>query len=78
MNITVKFYDVCKYNPKSKKIAEHTYNNVKSIETKVIPDEEILEVYDCTDPYKEYTILTFTDGETATFRNSLCDMFRAF
>ena len=40
-------------------------------------DEEIFALgFDGTDEYKEYAIITLADGDTATFRNSLCDIFR--
>lgn len=77
MNLKVKVYDGCKYDAASKKVAETIYNDVVSLEVKVIADKEILKTYDETDEYNEYAIITFTDGTTATFRNSHVDIFRA-
>ena len=78
MNIKVKLYDCCKYNPESKKTAEITYNDVENMEIKMISDAEIYDMgYDEPDEYQDYSILTFNDGSTATFRNSRCDIFRA-
>lgn len=78
MNLKVKVYDGCKYDAESKKVAEITYNNVEKMETKTISDEEIYNMgYDEPDENQDYSILTFKDGSTATFRNSRCDIFRA-
>ena len=77
MNLKVKVYDCCKYDAESKKIAETIYNNVTSFEVKVMTDEEIFSNgFDETDEYNEYAIITFADGETATFRNSHIDIFK--
>ena len=76
MNLKVKVYDGCKYDAESKKVAEMIYNDVVSLEVKVIDDNEILKTYDETDEYNEYAIITFTDGTTATFRNSHIDIFK--
>ena len=76
INIRANVYDKVKYLPDSEKVGEAVYNDVVKLEVKIIPDEEILKVYDCTDDYQEYVILTFADGSTNTFRNSYVDMFR--
>ncbi len=78
MTIKAKIYDGCKYNETSKKIAEHIYKDVWAFEVKKISAEEIYNMgFDKTDDFNEYAIVTFTDGTTATFRNSRVDFFRA-
>lgn len=76
MKVTVKVYDGIKYESDSKKVAQVNYE-IKGYEVKEIPAYEILKEFDETDEYNEYLILTMTDGETATFRNSRVDLFRA-
>ena len=76
MNIKIKCYDLPKYDAESQKIAEVEYKDVKSYEVKIIPAEEIEASYDMVDENNEYLIITFADGDTATFRNSHTDMFR--
>lgn len=77
MKLKIKIYDSCKYNETSKEVAEVVYNYVEKMEIKTISDEEILDMgYDEPDEYQDYSILTFKDGSTATFRNSRCDIFR--
>ena len=75
MKVKVRVYDGIKYNENSKKMAEVEYN-VTGFEVKEIPATEILKVFDETDEYNEYLILTLANGETATFRNSHVDLFR--
>ena len=76
MKVKVKVYNMSKYNPNSEKIAELEYNPVK-IEVVGIPDEQIYAMgFDEIDEYGEYLIMTYGDGETATFRNSHVDVFR--
>lgn len=77
MNVKVKVYNMCKYDRRSKKVAEVEYNNIKGYEVKVIEDEEIYNMgFDDVDENKEYLIITLGNEEVATFRNSLVDMFR--
>ena len=75
MKVKVKVYDGIKYNENSKKMAEVEYN-VTRFEVKEIPATKILKVFDETDEYNEYLILTLANGETATFRNSHVDLFK--
>lgn len=75
MKVKVKVYDGIKYNENSKKMVEVEYN-VTGFEVKEIPATEILKVFDETDEYNEYLILTLANGETATFRNSHVDLFK--
>lgn len=77
MDLIVKVYDGSKYEPESKVVNKVEYNNVKSIQVQTIEDAEIFKMgFDDVDPYQEYLILTFDNGETSTFRNSLVDVFR--
>lgn len=76
MNAKIEIHDTCKYNPESQVVAEVDYKNIVKFEVKIIPAEEIEATYDMVDDYNEYLILTFADGDTATFRNSYVDMFR--
>ena len=75
MKVKVKVYDGIKYNENSKKMSEVEYN-VTGFEVKEIPATEILKVFDETDEYNEYLILTLANGETSTFRNSHVDLFK--
>ena len=79
MNVKVKIYNECKYNPISKKVAEVIYNNIKGYE--VVTGERATEIGNETDAnsrdeYNEYLIITLENNETATFCNSHVDMFR--
>lgn len=77
MKVKVKVYSGSKYNRGSEKVAEVEYN-IKSYEVREISDEEIYNMgFDDVDPVGEYLILIDVDGNTSTFRNSFCDMFRA-
>lgn len=77
MNLKVKVYSGCKYDKTSKRIAEHIYHDVLNFEVKTIIDNEIFkDGYDEVDEHKEYAIMTFADGSTATFRNSHVDIFK--
>ena len=76
VRVKVKITDICKYEPASKYKAEAKYW-ITGFEVKTIPQEEILAETDESnlDPVNEYLILDLADGDTATFRNSFCDMF---
>lgn len=76
MKVKVQIYDRIKYDENSEKIAEVEYNDIIGYEVREIPATEILKVYDETDEYNEYLIITLANGETATFRNSYVDLFR--
>lgn len=74
--VEVKVYDICKYEPASKSKYKAQYN-IKAFEVKIIPADEMLKETDKSnlDPYNEYLVLDLSTGETATFRNSFCDMY---
>lgn len=75
--VVIDLYDRPKYEKGSKEIAEVFYN-IKAFEVKQLTDEEITAMgFDEFDPHQEYLILDLEDGDTATFRNSYVDMFRA-
>ena len=76
MKTLIKIYDKMKYYGDSEVVASTTYDNVKSVEVKEIPREEILKTFDEYDDYDEYVIITNTDGTTSTFRNSYTDVFK--
>jgi len=76
--VMVTVYDQEKYIKASKVLAETTYEagRVAGYQVVVKPDSEIFsEGFDEVDPNGEYLIMTLEDGEIATFRNSLTDMF---
>ena len=75
MKVIVEVYNAVKYEKESEKVAEVKYD-ITGFEVKEIPAAEILKVFDETDDYNEYLILTMANGETATFRNSYVDLFR--
>jgi len=76
VKVEVKIYGDCKYEPTSESRNKAQYL-IKAFEVKTIPAEEILKETDESnlDPYNEYLILYLEDGDTATFRNSFCDMY---
>lgn len=77
LKVRIKMYDGIKYNSESKKFGEIFYD-VESFEVVKKTDAELsAEGFDEFDPFNEYLVLKFSDGTTATFRNSFVDMFRA-
>ena len=75
MKVKVKVYNGSKYSSDSKVVAEVEYAIV-GYEVKKISDNEIYQMgFDDVDTFGEYLILKMEDGDTSTFRNSLCDMF---
>lgn len=76
VRVEVKITDLFKYNPASEYKTSAKYW-ITGFEVKYIPREEILVETDESnlDPFNEYLILYLSDGDTATFRNSFCDMF---
>ena len=78
MLVNVKLYNKCKYQEDSKVILSVNLNDVSSVEVKKIPECEILSTTDGSDvdDYNKYTILTFENGKTSTYRHSYVDVFR--
>ena len=79
LRVEVKVYDTCKYNADAdiKKIAtvEYEIESFKVVECTSY-EEACNMGFDEPDECWEYLILTLTNGETATFRNSRVDMFK--
>ena len=78
MKVTLKVYDICKYNPESEVIARPEYE-IKGF--KIVSGgteaEEIESMTDGSgiDECHEYLVLELENGETSTFRNSHVHMF---
>lgn len=78
MLVNIKLYDRNKYLKDSKVIAEVDLAGVASLDVREIAASEILKHTDGSpvDDYNKYTILTFENGETSTYRHSYVDVFR--
>ena len=78
MRINIKLYDRNKYEEDSKVIASVDLTGIASVVVREIPESEILKETDgsCVDDYNKYTILTFNNGETSTYRHCYVDVFR--
>lgn len=83
VSVEVEVYNVCKYTAKKGELEEFKtvrYDGVT--EWAIITGEDAEEIEretdgSCIDDFHEYLEIHFEDGETATFRNSYVDMFRA-
>ena len=79
LNVKVKVYSGVKYDLSNEKVAEVEYKDIESFE--VVTGERATEIGSMTDEesrdeYNEYLVITFKDGQTATFCNSHVDLFR--
>ena len=79
LNVKVKVYSGVKYDLSNEKVAEVEYKNIEGFE--VVTGERATEIGSMTDEeskdeYNEYLVITFKDGQTATFCNSHVDLFR--
>ena len=79
LNVKVKVYSGVKYDLSNEKVAEVKYKDIEGFE--VVTGERATEIGSMTDEesrdeYNEYLVITFKDGQTATFCNSHVDLFR--
>ena len=79
LNVKVKVYSGVKYDLSNEKVAEVEYKDIEGFE--VVTGERATAIGDMTDEesrdeYNEYLVITFKDGQTATFCNSHVDLFR--
>lgn len=79
LNVKVKVYSGVKYDLSNEKVAEVEYKDIEGFE--VVTGERATEIGSMTDEesrdeYNEYLVITFKDGQTATFCNSHVDLFR--
>ena len=79
LNVKVKLYAGVKYDLSNEKVGEVVYKDIESFE--VVTGEKATEIGSMTDneskdEYNEYLVITFKDGQTATFCNSHVDLFR--
>lgn len=79
LNVKVKVYSGVKYDLSSEKVTEVEYKDIQGFE--IVTGEKATEIENMTDvksrdDYNEYLVITFKDGQTATFRNSYVDLFR--
>ena len=79
LNVKVKIYSGVKYDLSNEKVAEVEYKDIEGFE--VVTGERATEIGSMTDEesrdeYNEYLVITFKDGQTATFCNSHVDLFR--
>ena len=79
LTVKVKVYSGVKYDLSNEKVAEVEYKDIEGFE--VVTGERATEIGSMTDEesrdeYNEYLVITFKDGQTATFCNSHVDLFR--
>ena len=72
MKGTVYLYNKCKYDEVARVIVRVPYNNIQSVEEttgkRAIETDE-----NSRDPFNEYLVINFENGETLTFCNSHVD-----
>lgn len=82
--VEIDLYDVCKYTAKAedfereRRIRYEYCTGFEVISGKDYREQEMIKEIEgqgLVDDLHEYLVLFFEDGETATFRNSYCDMF---
>lgn len=77
MNIIINLYDKNKYEDGAKVQYRVQYSNVIKIE--LVTGKRALEIGEFTDvysrdPFNEYLVITFKNGEESTFRNSYVNL----
>lgn len=76
--VEIEIHEQVKYFDQSEELPRVQYSDVVSFE--VIHGEAAAQIEaetdgSCIDEYHEYLVLSFSNGETSTFRNSHVDMF---
>ena len=83
VTVELEVYDICKYTAtkaEDLKVIRKVRYHIESWDIVDGEDAEEIEAHtdgSCIDDYHEYLVLHLTNGDTATFRNSYVDMFRA-
>ena len=84
VNVEIHLYPVCKYSEAMRNVGpdEERFGKYEGVEFwEIVSGDDAAEMEShtdgsCIDPLHEYLVLHFTNGNTATYRNSCCDMFR--
>lgn len=77
MKCYIKGYDLCKYDENATLRFQYDLEGVKSF--RVVGETEVpqkIEEWMTKDPYNEYLVITFEDGSTTTYYNSMVDLFQ--
>ena len=85
VRVDLEVYAECKYTAAEMK-KEEVFENAKTVRYEDVESWDIVTGYEaslieaetdgsCIDDYHEYLVLHFTNGDTATFRNSYVDMW---
>ena len=77
----IEVYKACKYTASLKELEESKRVQYEVVCWEIVNGEDAAQIEaetdgTCIDENHEYLVLHLTNGETATFRNSYCDMFR--